>query len=76
MPRLPRVTAIEVERALSNAGFLLSRQRGAHRVWIDPNLTRTVVPFHAGKTIGPKLLKRILRQARLTVDDFIRLLNA
>lgn len=35
---------------------------------------RTVVPVDPGKTIKEPLLRAILREANLSVDDFIRLL--
>lgn len=35
---------------------------------------RTVVPMHPGRTIKEPLLRAILRDARLTVDEFVALL--
>ena len=37
-------------------------------------MARTVVPVHAGRTIKEPLLRAIVRDARLTVDEFIELL--
>ncbi|RLF47468.1 MAG: hypothetical protein DRN20_05895 [Thermoplasmata archaeon] len=33
------------------------------------------VPYHAGKILHPKLLKSILKDADLTVEDFKRILK-
>ena len=35
---------------------------------------RTVVPIHPGRTIKEPLLRAIVRDANLTVDEFIELL--
>ena len=35
---------------------------------------RTVAPVHSGRTIKEPLLRAILRDAQLTVDEFIELL--
>ncbi len=35
---------------------------------------RVTVPFHASKTLHPKLLKSILRDAQMSVQDLEKLL--
>lgn len=75
MGRLPSLTALKVIRALKRAGFVEDRQRGSHLMLIHPATNaRTVVPVHAGRTIKEPLLRAILRDAQLTVDEFIHLL--
>lgn len=75
MPRLPRVRATQVIRVLGKIGFVLDRQTGGHRIFTDGAGSWTTVPFHAGKVLHPKLLKSILRDIGLTVDEFARLLK-
>lgn len=72
--KLPRITADEAIRALKRAGFSLARQSGSHKIYKDDEGNRVTVPYHAGKTLHPKLLKSILRDADLTVDGFRKLL--
>lgn len=72
--KLPRITADEAIRALERVGFSLVRQSGSHKIFKDPHGNRVTVPYHAGKTLHPKLLKSILRDANLTVDEFRELL--
>ena len=74
-PKLPRVTAQEVIRVLERIGFRCVRQSGSHRIYRDARGRRVTVPYHAGKTLHPKVLKSILRDADLTVEEFIRLLK-
>ncbi|MCL1474379.1 type II toxin-antitoxin system HicA family toxin [Argonema antarcticum A004/B2] len=35
---------------------------------------RVTVPFHSGKILHPKILKSILNDAGLTVEEFVQLL--
>ena len=74
MPKLPAITANEVIKALEKRGFYRVRQRGSHvRLKNEDNLVVTV-PIHKGKTLGRGLLRKILRDANLTVEEFIELL--
>jgi predicted RNA binding protein YcfA (HicA-like mRNA interferase family) len=74
MTRLPRVKGREIVRALENAGFLVGRTRGSHVFMKHPDGRATVVPVHSGETIGPGLLRAILRDAELSVAELIKLL--
>jgi predicted RNA binding protein YcfA (HicA-like mRNA interferase family) len=59
MPKLPRWTAAEADRALLEAGFLLLRSRGSHRIYMK-GARRIVVPFHSGIVLHPKIIKQVL----------------
>ena len=73
-PRLPRRTAVEVRRAIEKAGFKLVRQSGSHQIFRNEAGRRITLPAHAGKILHPKILKRILADADLTVNEFEKLL--
>lgn len=72
-PKLPRRTAAEVRRAIEKAGLVLSRQSGSHQIFRNAAGRRITLPVHAGRTIHPKILKRILADAGLTADEFEKL---
>jgi predicted RNA binding protein YcfA (HicA-like mRNA interferase family) len=74
-PRLPRATASEAIRALERSGFTLVRQSGSHRIYKNATGRRATVPFHAGEILHPKLLRSILRDAELSIEQFIALLT-
>jgi predicted RNA binding protein YcfA (HicA-like mRNA interferase family) len=75
MSELPSLNARKVVRALKRAGFVEDRQKGSHLVLIHPeSKVRTVVPIHAGRTIKSPLLRSIIREASLTVAEFVELL--
>lgn len=75
MGRLPRVTADEVIRVLEQAGFFLARQSGSHKIYKNKEGRRVTLPHHAGRTLHPKVLQSILRDANLTVGEFRELLR-
>jgi predicted RNA binding protein YcfA (HicA-like mRNA interferase family) len=55
---------------LNRLGWVVVVQRGSHAQLKHPDRSgRVTVPLHAGETIGPKLLRSILDQAGLTVDE-------
>ena len=64
MPKLPRWTAAEAERALLLAGFEHLRSKGSHRIYGRGNL-RVTVPFHTGTNLHPKIIKQVLA----TIDE-------
>ncbi len=72
--RLPRVTANDVIKALEKLGFGLSRQSGSHRIYKNLQGRRVTVPYHKGKALHPKVLKSVLKDAELSVDEFLKLL--
>jgi predicted RNA binding protein YcfA (HicA-like mRNA interferase family) len=73
--KLPSLTARKIVRALKRAGFIEDRQKGSHLVLIQPQTkARTVVPVHPGRTIKEPLLRAIVRDANLSIDEFIKLL--
>jgi predicted RNA binding protein YcfA (HicA-like mRNA interferase family) len=74
MPRLPRLRGREVIAALKKAGFEVLRIKGSHHFLRHPDGRATVVPVHAGETIGPGLLAKILKDVDMTADEFRSLL--
>ena len=74
MPRLPRRTGDDVLRALQRAGFDTIRVHGSHHFLRHDDGRATVVPVHSGETIGPGLLKKILRDCELSTDELDSLL--
>jgi predicted RNA binding protein YcfA (HicA-like mRNA interferase family) len=74
MTKPPRITGEEMTRALAHTGFAVVRVRGSHEILRHSDGRVTVIPTHAGETIGPGLLSKILRGCELTCDEFARLL--
>ena len=74
-PRLPRVTADDLLRALNRDGWYISRQKGSHLKLRHPTKPgHVVVARHAGLIIKPGTLQTILNQAGLSADELRDLL--
>ena len=73
MTRLPRLKGKELVSALERAGFTVDRSRGSHVFLRHPDGRTTTVPIHSGETIGPGLLRAILRDVELSVDELANL---
>ncbi len=75
MPKLPRLSGKEVIKALTKAGFVSIRQRGSH-VFMSKQTQESkiplVVPMHSEIDTGTLL--EIIRQSKLTRDEFLKLL--
>lgn len=73
MIKLPRVSGRECVRALMKAGFAIKRQSGSHIVLRrDDPFAQVVIPNHHELDRGT--LRSILRQADLSVEEFVALL--
>jgi predicted RNA binding protein YcfA (HicA-like mRNA interferase family) len=60
--------------ALERAGFVLVRVKGGHHFYRHPSdpTRQTVVPYHS-KDLPPGTLHAILKQARITPEEFHKL---
>ena len=74
MPKLPSVSGGEVVRALERAGFEVRRQRGSHVVMRKGGRV-VVVPVHGSRAVKRGTLRGIIRDAGLSVEEFVALLE-
>ncbi|HOU12417.1 MAG TPA: type II toxin-antitoxin system HicA family toxin [Anaerolineae bacterium] len=74
MPPLPVIHSSTLIKALQKAGFQVTRQRGSHVRLCHPDGRIVTVPVHAGQDVGRGLLRKILRDAELSVEELLRLL--
>nr|MDO8082150.1 type II toxin-antitoxin system HicA family toxin [Candidatus Freyarchaeota archaeon] len=74
MSKLPVVSAQKVVKALSNIGYDFDHQTGSHIILRhkDPPHRRLTIPKH--KEIAKGTLRAIIKEAGLTVNDFVKLL--
>ena len=68
-PKLPSLRSIELIAILEKKGFRKVRQSGSHVILKHSDGRRTTVPVHKGKTIGKGLLRQILRDTGLRLED-------
>jgi predicted RNA binding protein YcfA (HicA-like mRNA interferase family) len=71
--KLPQISGRECVKALAKAGFYFVRQKGSHMyIRRDDPFAQISVPDH--KELDKGTLRAIIRQAGLTVDEFVALL--
>jgi predicted RNA binding protein YcfA (HicA-like mRNA interferase family) len=74
MSRLPVISGRECVRALEREGFYFKRQAGSHIILrCDDPFAQVVVPDQ--KVLDRGTLRAIIRQAGLSVDEFVGLLK-
>ncbi len=71
---LPKITAKEIIAVLEKVGLDFARQSGSHKIYKNSGGKRVTVPFHSDKILHPKILKSILKDADITVDQLKELL--
>jgi predicted RNA binding protein YcfA (HicA-like mRNA interferase family) len=73
MSGLPQISGRDCVSALAKAGFYLKRQQGSHMILRkDEPFAQVVVPDH--KTLDRGTLRAIIRQAGMSIDEFLALL--
>lgn len=64
-------TAVELERLLSDWGFVFVSQKGSHRKWRNHETGRQViVPNHAGRNIPYGTLRNILTNSEIPESEW------
>lgn len=74
MPKLPIISGNAVIKKLEKHGYAMVRQKGSHvrlRHFNQSEFKSITVPLH--KTIKPGLLNQIIKDAKLTIEEFIEL---
>ena len=69
------VDAITMEKLLFRLGFQRIRQKGSHVFYRHVDGRTTTVPFHTGNDLPRPLIREILRDINLGIDDFNNLLQ-
>ncbi len=75
MAKPPIVSPKRIIRALKRAGFYIDRQSGSHAQLLhrDHPETRVTVPVH-NRDLRIPMIRRILEQANVSVEEFRQLL--
>jgi predicted RNA binding protein YcfA (HicA-like mRNA interferase family) len=76
MPKLPAVTGGEAVAAFGRAGFAHDRTTASHKILKKPGHPFTLsVPVHGAKTVKRGTLRALIKDAGLTIEDFISFLR-
>ena len=70
--RLPPMKAREVIAILAKAGWYVDHATGGHHILRHANKPGVVpVPYHGNRDIKVGVLRSIIRQAGMTVEEFL-----
>lgn len=72
MSKIPILKPQEVVRILESFGFVEVRQKGSHKQFRHEDGRGTIVPFHKGRDISPRLLRPIASDIGLTVEEMLQ----
>ncbi|NJD77417.1 MAG: type II toxin-antitoxin system HicA family toxin [Candidatus Methanoperedens sp.] len=70
MSRLRIIEARKMEKLLFKLGFERVRQKGSHVFYRHPDGRTTSVPHHPGRDLARPLIKEILREIELSVEEY------
>ena len=71
MPKLVPISAVKMMKILKRLGFDEVRVKGSHHFFIHPLSNKsTTVAFHSGEVLGIGVLKQILRDIDVSVDEY------
>ena len=73
MHKLSPAKPDEVTRILEGLGFSRVRQSGSHAVYHHADSRWTTVPIHKGRDLGKGILRKILKDAKISIDEFEQL---
>ncbi len=73
--KLKPITAKKLIKILSKIGFQVIRQKGSHASLKHSDGRVTVIPIHPTEKIDRSLLRKIIKEVKLTREEFIKLLE-
>lgn len=73
MPKLPAISAKQIIKAFEKIGYQVVRKRGSH--FRLHHLTKDPLTIPDHRIIGKGLLRKLIRDSRLTVEEFVELLK-
>ena len=70
MSKLKLVDAGKMEKILLRLGFEKVRQKGSHAFYRHHDGRTTTVPHHKTRLLARPLIREILREIEITIDDY------
>ena len=74
MSKLPSISGRDAIKVFVKIGYKIARQKGSHIRLLQSNIHRTPLTVPDHKVLGKGLLRKLLRDAEISVDEFIKLL--
>jgi len=77
MPKLPVISGDKAVRCFEKLGYEVTRRKGSHirmHHRFDHNKKPLTIPRH--KELGRGLLRKLIRDAEISIEDLIKLLES
>jgi predicted RNA binding protein YcfA (HicA-like mRNA interferase family) len=72
MTRLGSYSGDRVVQVFKRAGWRVARLKGSHVIMIKKGIDATLsIPVHKGKDVKKGTLRRLIRDAGMSVEDFL-----
>jgi predicted RNA binding protein YcfA (HicA-like mRNA interferase family) len=75
MSALKLIDAKRLERMLFGLGFIKIRQKGSHAFYRYADGRTTTIPFHIAKDLSRPILRMILSEIKLSVEEYNELIK-
>jgi len=73
--KLILIDSSKMEKLLFKLGFEKVRQRGSHVFYRHPDGRCTTVPHHKGRMLARPLIREILKEIKIGVEEYSRYLE-
>ncbi len=75
MTKLILIDARKMEKLLLKLGFKKVRQKGSHIFYKHPDGRYTTVPHHKGRVLARPLIREILKEIEISIDEYNKYLK-
>lgn len=75
MGKVPVLNYRIMHRTLLNLGFIKVRQKGSHVFYRHRDGRTTTVPNHKDQDLAKPLIRAIINEIEVTLDDFIKMMK-
>lgn len=75
MSKLKLIDAKTMEKLLLKLDFVRVRQKGSHVLYRHVDGRTTTVPFHISRELARPLIRQIISEINLSVDDYNTILQ-
>jgi predicted RNA binding protein YcfA (HicA-like mRNA interferase family) len=70
LSKLKLIDAKRMEKLLLRLGFEKVRQKGSHAFYRHSDGRTTTLPHHKGRLLARPLIREIIREIEITVEDY------
>ncbi|MGB2728415.1 MAG: type II toxin-antitoxin system HicA family toxin [Halobacteriota archaeon] len=75
MSKLPAISGEKTVKCFEKLGYVVVRQKGSHiRMWHKSDSSKKPLTIPKHKVLGKGLLRKLLRDAEISVEEFRELL--